>query len=205
MSDQISFLHILKIPILDNFGGFWPICDIFGPGGPRKALRGLIWYQLLLVGSTGWTTFISCALAPYGTSTALLGPPKALILAPKGSFGGTGGPRLAPGVQIWAQLLPIGPTEMYSLLQHTLAWYWVSLGPQKVPILAQNAPFGDPGGHRRAPEGQIWSQLPPIEKDEKMEKCNFLKNLQCPDFANLWGDFWHLSHPKKLDGTDWWI
>ena len=43
---------------------------------------------------------------------------------------------------------------------------------------------------------------PPIEKDEKMEKCNFLKILQCPDFANLWGDFWHLSHPKKLNGTD---
>ena len=29
------------------------------------------------------TTSISCALAPYGTFTALLGPPKGLILAPK--------------------------------------------------------------------------------------------------------------------------
>ena len=27
------------------------------------------------------------------------------------------------------------------------------------------------------------------KKGEKMEKCNFLKILQCPDFANLWGDF----------------
>ena len=25
-------------------------------------------------------------------------------------------------------------------------------------------------------------------KGEKMEKCNFLKILQCPDFENLWGD-----------------
>ena len=25
---------------------------------------------------------------------------------------------------------------------------------------------------------------------------------KCPDFANLWDDFWDLSHPKKLDGTD---
>ena len=36
----------------------------------------------------------------------------------------------------------------------------------------------------------------------KMEKCNFLKILQCPDFENLWGDFWHLSQPKKLDESD---
>ena len=35
-----------------------------------------------------------------------------------------------------------------------------------------------------------------------MEKCNFLKILQCPDFENLWGDFWHLFQPKKLDESD---
>ena len=33
-------------------------------------------------------------------------------------------------------------------------------------------------------------------------KCDFLKILQCPDFANLWGDFWHLSQPIKLDESD---
>ena len=32
--------------------------------------------------------------------------------------------------------------------------------------------------------------------------CDFLKILQCPDFANLWNDFWHLSHAKKLDESD---
>ena len=36
----------------------------------------------------------------------------------------------------------------------------------------------------------------------KMEKCNFLKILQCPDFENLWGDFWHLFQPKELDESD---
>ena len=36
----------------------------------------------------------------------------------------------------------------------------------------------------------------------KMEKCNFLKILQCPDFENLWGDSWHLFQPKKLDESD---
>ena len=35
-----------------------------------------------------------------------------------------------------------------------------------------------------------------------MEKCNFLKILQCPDFENLWGDFWHPFQPKKLDESD---
>ena len=30
----------------------------------------------------------------------------------------------------------------------------------------------------------------------------FLKILQCPDFENLWGDFWHLFQPKKLDESD---
>ena len=35
-----------------------------------------------------------------------------------------------------------------------------------------------------------------------MEKCNFLKILQCPDFENLWGDSWHLFQPKKLDESD---
>ena len=36
----------------------------------------------------------------------------------------------------------------------------------------------------------------------KMEKCIFLKILQCPDFENLWGDSWHLFQPKKLDESD---
>ena len=35
-----------------------------------------------------------------------------------------------------------------------------------------------------------------------MEKCNFLKILQCPDFENLWGDSWHLFQPEKLDESD---
>ena len=41
-----------------------------------------------------------------------------------------------------------------------------------------------------------------VKKGRKMEKCNFLKILPCPDFENSWGDFWHLSQPKKLDKSD---
>ena len=37
---------------------------------------------------------------------------------------------------------------------------------------------------------------------KKWKKYKFLKIMQCPDFANVWGDVWHLSHPKKLDGSD---
>ena len=36
----------------------------------------------------------------------------------------------------------------------------------------------------------------------KMLKCKFLKIPQWPDFEILCGDSWHLSHTKKLDGTD---
>ena len=35
-------------------------------------------------------------------------------------------------------------------------------GPPKGPVLAPKCPFGGPRGTRRAPGGQIWSQLPPI-------------------------------------------
>ena len=56
---------------------FWrPWWSLEGLGGPRKAPRGLIWFQMPLVGPSGWVTSISCALAPWGTSTALLGSPK---------------------------------------------------------------------------------------------------------------------------------
>ena len=98
-------------------------------------------------------------------STALLGPPKGLVLGPNGPFGGPGGPRTAPGDQIWSQLPPIGPPGLDSCSPHTLTWYRAPSGPlgvPKGPVLARNAPFGGPGGPRRAPGGQIWSQLPPI-------------------------------------------
>merc|ERR1712121_339710 len=89
----------------------------FGPErpfwGPRRSLGspgGLIWAQVPLVGPTGWAAFISCARAPYETTTALLGPPKGSVLALIGPFEGPGGPGAAPGCPIWAQVPLVGST-----------------------------------------------------------------------------------------------
>ena len=52
-----------------------------------------------------------------------------------------------------------------SQVQTIFSFQRIAIGPgrpPKGPVLAKNSPFGDPGGHRRAPEDQIWSQLPPI-------------------------------------------
>ena len=82
------------------------------------------------------------------TSTALLGPPKRLVLAPK--CPGPGGPWWAPGGHIWSHLPPIDPTGIKSWLQYTLTCYWALPGHQKGHLLAQTALFGDPEGHWRA-------------------------------------------------------
>ena len=90
---------------------------------------------------------------------------KGPVLAIKGPFGDLGGPRRALGGQIWSQRPPIGQSGLESCSPHTLTWYGApsgSLGALKETVLARNAPFGGPGGPRRAPGGQIWSQLPPI-------------------------------------------
>merc|ERR1711951_296552 len=81
-----------------------------GPGGPWASSGGLIWAQVPLVGPTGWAASISCARAPYETTTALLGPPKGSALALKAPFEGPGGSRAAPGGLIWAQVPLVGPT-----------------------------------------------------------------------------------------------
>ena len=88
-----------------------------GPFWPKKALLGalgspggLIWAQVPLVGPTGWAASISCARAPYETTTALLGPPKGSVLALIGPFEGPGGPGAAPGCPIWAQVPLVGST-----------------------------------------------------------------------------------------------
>ena len=81
-----------------------------GPGGPWAAPGGLIWAQVPLVGPTGWAASISCARAPYETTTALLGPPTGPVLAQKGPFGSPGGPSAALGGLIWAQVPLVGPT-----------------------------------------------------------------------------------------------
>ena len=81
-----------------------------GPGRPWAAPGGLILALVPLVGPTGRAASISCARAPYETTTALLGPPKGPVLAQKGPFRSPGGPWAAPGGLIWAQLPLVGPT-----------------------------------------------------------------------------------------------
>ena len=87
----------------------------------------------------------------------------------KGSFEPRKTPFGAPEVlrgpqgQIRSQLPPIGLLGLDSLSPHTLTWYRAPFGPKgalKGLVLATKGPFGDLGGPRRAPVGQIWSQLP---------------------------------------------
>ena len=96
----------------------------------------------------------------YGTP----GAPKRARFGPKRPFLGPRRSSEGLGGQIWSQLLPIGPTGLVTWLPHTLAWYRPSSGSPgapKGPVWAENVPFGGPRGPRRAPEDQIWSQLPP--------------------------------------------
>merc|ERR1712082_506577 len=115
------------------------------------------------VGPTGWAASISCARAPYETSTALLGPPKGPTLAHKAPFGGPGGSRAAPGGLIWAQVPLVGPTGWAASISCARTPYETTtalLGPPKGSVLALIGPFGGPGGPGAAPGCPIWAQVP---------------------------------------------
>merc|ERR1712082_433785 len=90
------------------------------------------------VGPTGWAASISCARAPYETSTALLGPPKGPTLAHKAPFGGPGGSRAAPGGLIWAQLPLVRPFGWATWL----GCYMYSLGHIGPPFQPQGPLMG---------------------------------------------------------------
>ena len=132
---------------------FGPKCPFWGP---RRAPRGQIWSRLPPIGPSGldsWSphTF-TWYRAPSGPPGVLKGP----VLARNAPFGALGGPRRAPGDQIWSQLPPIGPSGLDSWSPHTLTWYRApsgSLGVPKGPILAQNVPFWLRRGPRRSKWG----------------------------------------------------
>ena len=105
----------------------------------------------------------------FSTVIAHMEPPssrkqaKRARLGPERPFLGPWRSSECPVGQIWSQLPPIGPPGLNSWSTHTLSWYRAPFGPKgalKGLVLAPKDPFGDLGGPRRAPVGQIWSQSP---------------------------------------------
>ena len=77
------------------------------------------------------------------------------VFGPRRSLKGPGGADLVSTAPDWPGLDSWSP--------HTLTWYRAPFGPKgalKGLVLAPKGPFGDLGGPRRAPVGQILSQLP---------------------------------------------
>merc|ERR1712173_433702 len=102
--------------------------------GPSEAPRGQIWSRLPPIGPPGLDSCSPHTLtwyrAPSGPPGVLKGP----VLARNAPFGALGGPRMAPGGQIWSRLPPIGPPRLDSCSPHTLTWY--------------RAPSGSPGAQK---------------------------------------------------------
>ena len=126
---------------------------------------------------------------PYHALGPLKGPlrpPKGLVLAPKGPFGGLGGPRRATGSQIWSHLPPIGPPELESWSTHTLTGYWAPSGPQgalKWLVLALKRPFW---GSPRSSEGPNGPDLVPTA----LEWSDGVKLRVTTHFDLILGPFW---------------
>ena len=122
-------------------GPFWP------PLSPGDGRNGPTGFQ----NTSTQCVWVGCIhimrLGPLPDLYCTPGPSKGPVLAPRGPFGGPGGPRRAPGDQIWSQRSPIGPTGLESWSPHTLAWYWASSGSP-----------GAPKGPVLAPKGPIWGQ-----------------------------------------------
>ena len=70
---------------------FWAPFGLLG--GPGTAETGRLAPKTLPHSVPGWYASISCAWAPYETSTALLGPPKGPVLALLGAPEVPGQPR----------------------------------------------------------------------------------------------------------------
>merc|ERR1712212_1170627 len=127
-----------------------------GPRGPDLVPTAPNWSDWVgVMVTTHFGLVLGLLWAPLGPKRARFGPKRPFWGSPRVLKG----PR---GPDLIHKLPPIGPTGLELWLPHTLPRYWVSPGPQgapKGPVLAQNAPFGGPGGPWRAPGGQIWPQL----------------------------------------------
>ena len=130
--DQISFLHILKIPILANLRYFWPWRSSEGPKGPD-----------LVPTATGWSDWVNyihimCS-GPlwdlYGTpgasKRAHFGPERP-FWEPRRSSVGPGGSDLVPTAAVWSTWAGLMATTHFGL---------------------ESGLFRAPGGSKRAPFG----------------------------------------------------
>jgi len=136
---------------------FWAPFGLLG--GPGTAETGRLAPKTLPHSVPGWYASISCAWAPYETSTALLGPPKGPILAQKGPFGGPGqprGPDLGPSATGWSNWVG----RIHIMCSGPFRDHYGTPGAPKRAVLAQIGPFGGPGGPWAAPGGLIWAQVP---------------------------------------------
>ena len=123
---------------------FWPKNAILGHRQSQRPQLGWTWLNIVL---HIWGGEFGPFLPPKNGSTALLGPPKGLVLAPKGPFLGPLRSSEGLGGQIWSQLLPIGPAGLVTWLPHSLALYRPSSEPPgapKGPVLGQNVFFWGP-------------------------------------------------------------
>ena len=145
----VGRIHIMRLgPLTDLYGTpgapkrarFGPKRPFWGPGGPHGAPGGQIWCQLPPIVPPGLDSWPPHTLTwyrdPSGPPGALIGP----VLAQNTPFGDLGGPRRAPGDQIWSQRPPTGPPGLDSWLPYTLAWYQPSLGLPGDPKRARFGP-----------------------------------------------------------------
>ena len=86
----------------------------------------------------------------YGTP----GAPKKGSFGPQKAFFGPPEPDLVPTAADWSNAIGHMVTTHFGLVS---ALFWAPWGPKRAIF----GPFGGLRGPRRAPEDQIWSQLPP--------------------------------------------
>ena len=139
---------------------FWAPFGLLG--GPGTAETGRLAPKTLPHSVPGWYASISCAWAPYETSTALLGPPKGPILAQKGPFGGPGqprGPDLGPSATGWSNwvgrihIMCSGPIRDHYGTPG--APKRVRFGPDR-PFWEPRRSWGSPGAPNLGPSATGW-------------------------------------------------
>ena len=124
-----------------------------GPRGTWRARRVQIWSQLAPIGLTGLESWLPDTLTWYLASSGPPGPPKGLVLAPKGPFEGPRGTWRARRVQIWLSAL-----LAQILIGHTIGLQKFSILAPFWALLRPKGSFWGPWGPRRGqiPGQSVW-------------------------------------------------